>query len=42
MEKLLALKVYDWPAEKFETLKPLLCASDIDALIVASNQCSQG
>ncbi|WP_378942890.1 CatB-related O-acetyltransferase [Mesorhizobium sp. ANAO-SY3R2] len=42
VEKLLALKVYDWPAEKFETLKPLLCASDIDALVVASDQYDQG
>ena len=33
--KLLALKIYDWPAEKFEALKPLLCANDINALEVA-------
>ncbi|WP_428465524.1 CatB-related O-acetyltransferase [Photobacterium minamisatsumaniensis] len=30
--RLLALKMYDWPKEKFEALKPLICASDIDAL----------
>lgn len=37
-DKLLALKVYDWPADKFEALKPLLCASDIDALAIASER----
>lgn len=30
--RLVALKIYEWPEEKFEALKPLLCASDIDAL----------
>lgn len=35
-DKLLALKVYDWPTDKFEALKPLLCASDINALAIAS------
>lgn len=30
--RLLALKIYDWPAEKFQRLQPLLCACDIDAL----------
>ena len=30
--RLLALRVYDWPAEKMQRLQPLLCAEDIDAL----------
>ena len=30
--RLLALKIYDWSAEKFQRLQPLLCACDIDAL----------
>ena len=29
---LLALRIYDWPREKFETLRPLLTASDPRAL----------
>lgn len=33
---LLNLKVYEWPEAKFEALKPLLCASDIKALIKAA------
>lgn len=36
--RLLALKVYEWPAEKFEALKPLLCANEIDALTLASEK----
>lgn len=32
IERLLKLKIYDWPEEKFNALKPLLCASDLDAL----------
>ncbi len=34
--KLLTLRIYDWPEEKFTALKPLLCASDIEALEHAS------
>lgn len=30
--RLLALGIYDWPAEKLQRLQPLLCANDIDAL----------
>lgn len=30
--RLLKLKIYDWPEEKFEKLKPFLCAGDIEAL----------
>ncbi|MGI2140322.1 CatB-related O-acetyltransferase, partial [Shewanella baltica] len=30
--ELLALKIYDWPAEKFESLKRYLCSADFDAL----------
>ncbi|MEG3000410.1 MAG: CatB-related O-acetyltransferase [Comamonas sp.] len=36
--RLLALQIYDWPAEKFQRLQPLLCASDIDALERAAAQ----
>ncbi len=32
IERLLALHVYDLPAETFERIKPLLCNVDIDAL----------
>ena len=39
---LVALKVYDWPAEKFEALRPLLCAGDIDALAAASAKFDEG
>lgn len=42
VQKLLALKIYDWPTEKLEKLKPLLCASDIDALAIASQRYDQG
>ena len=30
--RLLALRIYDWPADKFQRLRPLLCADDMDAL----------
>lgn len=30
--ELLALKIYDWPAEKFDSLKQHLCSADFDAL----------
>lgn len=36
IEALLALDVYGWPEEKFEALRPLLCADDIEALAAAS------
>ncbi|GAA3936006.1 CatB-related O-acetyltransferase [Litoribacillus peritrichatus] len=32
VEELLALNVYDWPAEKFDALKRFLCSPDIDQL----------
>ncbi|TDB52186.1 CatB-related O-acetyltransferase [Photorhabdus luminescens] len=32
INELLALKIYDWSEEKFNALKPYLCASDIKAL----------
>ena len=35
IERLLALKIYDLPAEKFEQIKPLLCDRDINALELA-------
>ena len=35
IERLLALKIYDLPAEKFEQIKPLLCDCDINALELA-------
>lgn len=38
IRRLLALKIYDWPAEKFEALKPMLCASEIDKLEAASRR----
>lgn len=36
IEALLALDVYGWPEKKFEALRPLLCADDIEALAAAS------
>ncbi|MCC8179922.1 MAG: CatB-related O-acetyltransferase [Planctomycetes bacterium] len=30
--RLMALRIYDWPEEKFTQCKPLLCSGDIDAL----------
>ncbi|PWK67517.1 CatB-related O-acetyltransferase [Aminobacter sp. AP02] len=38
VDKLLALQVYQWPADKFEALKSQLCASKIDALVAASGE----
>ncbi len=32
IDELLALKVYDWPPEKFTALKSYLCALDLAAL----------
>lgn len=42
VDRLLTLNVYEWPAEKFEALKPLLCASEIDALASASAKFDEG
>ena len=42
VNKVLALKVYDWTAEKFEALKPLLCANEIDALVRVSTKYDAG
>ena len=42
IEALLALDVYGWPEEKFEALRPLLCANDIDALLKAVELYDQG
>ena len=42
IEALLALDVYGWPEEKFEALRPLLCANDIDALMKAVERYDQG
>lgn len=36
--KLLELKIYEWPNEKFEALRRLICGTDIEALIAASRQ----
>lgn len=32
IKRLLALRIYDWPESKFESLKDLICNDDIDAL----------
>lgn len=42
IEALLALDVYGWPEEKFEALRPRLCANDIDALMKAVELYDQG
>lgn len=36
IEKLLGLRIYNWPEEKFISLRALICSSDIDALMDAS------
>lgn len=36
VERLLALKVYDWPQAKFDALRPMVCAADIEALAAES------
>ena len=38
IQRLLALKIYDWPHEKIEQLKNHLCASDIDKLEAAARE----
>ncbi|WP_252014171.1 CatB-related O-acetyltransferase [Vibrio sp. SCSIO 43140] len=37
IKRLLKLNIYSWSSDKFEALKPLICASDIDALEKASH-----
>ncbi|GAL22294.1 chloramphenicol acetyltransferase [Vibrio maritimus] len=37
IRRLLELNIYSWSPDKFEALKPLICASDIDALEQASH-----
>ncbi|MDP1599652.1 CatB-related O-acetyltransferase [Phenylobacterium sp.] len=36
VERLLALKIYDWPEAKFAALQPVVCAGDIEALVAES------
>ena len=36
VERLLALKIYDWPEAKFAALQPVVCAADIEALVAGS------
>ena len=36
VERLLALKIYDWPEAKFAALQPAVCAADITALVAES------
>lgn len=38
IEQLLSLKIYQWSEKKFETLRPLLCQSSIDKLLIAEAQ----
>lgn len=38
IERLLALRIYDWPEDKFIALKDLICAADISALETAHLQ----
>ncbi|MBY5945234.1 CatB-related O-acetyltransferase [Photobacterium rosenbergii] len=35
IERLLALKIYDWSESKFEALREVICSDDIDALELA-------
>lgn len=42
VERLLALRIYDWPAAKFEALKRSLCADDIDGLEEAARKYDAG
>jgi len=42
IDRLLALQIYLWPTEKFEALKPLLCANEISALEAASETFDAG
>ncbi len=36
VERLLGLKIYDWPEAKFAALQPVVCAADIEALAAES------
>ncbi|OAT36235.1 chloramphenicol acetyltransferase [Proteus myxofaciens ATCC 19692] len=38
IEQLLSLKIYEWSAKKFETLRPLLCQSSISLLLKAESE----
>ncbi len=38
IEQLLSLKIYQWSEKKFEALRPLLCQSSIDKLLIAEAQ----
>lgn len=42
IETLLGLDIYNWPHQKFEDLRPLLCASDIEALTKAAEAYDRG
>ena len=41
IQRLLKLHIYDWPEEKFNNLRQLLCDCDIDKLEYASNKYDQ-
>lgn len=41
IDRLLALKIYDWPEEKFTALRDVICAEDIAALEQASQDWDQ-
>lgn len=36
IQTLLGLGIYDWPEAKFEALRPILCADNIDQLVAAA------
>ena len=38
VERLLELKIYDWPEAKFAALQPMICAADIDALVTEAKR----
>lgn len=38
VERLLDLKIYDWPEAKFAALQPVVCAADIEALVTESKR----
>lgn len=41
IERLLGLKIYEWPEEKFTALRDVICAEDIAALELASKDWDQ-
>jgi len=41
IERLLALRIYAWPEEKFTALRDVICAEDIAALELASQNWDQ-